>query len=106
MSNDKVQRILNYTLVTVLIIIFLLFIYSLLGLFGILDYFKDNNMDVLSFTGAIFGGGITFFGVLITIKHQQKIKEEEKKENCLKLTIYLKNEILSDYNRMGIKKDY
>lgn len=90
MSNDKLQKILNIILVILLIIISLFFIFSLLKVEGILQLLDNSGMDVLAFAGAIIGGLIggiiTFLGVKLTINHEKNMREEEKKENCIKLT--------------------
>jgi hypothetical protein len=59
-------------LVFILVIIGTVFSLKITGLFD-----KDIIIGLIGFLGTMLGGLITFFGVLLTMRHNEKMKETE-----------------------------
>jgi hypothetical protein len=70
------QKIIYWLIIFGVLIIDIAFIP--IGLFYLWPDLRELSTAILAFTGAIIGGSLTLFGVLLTLKNQ-RIREQEQK---------------------------
>lgn len=90
---------------TLLIIVIII---GLLGVGWIVNFNKVIEGDLLAYSGAVIGGGLTLLGVIMTINYQEKTRKEdnekrdrERKEDFMKMhkpIITIDSIEYSDYN--------